>query len=260
MARVPPQSAKETRPGAELRDQLIAWRERAGRRRGHSRAISRESLAALVKPAFSPRWYAELESGRGKTLPNRDRMTAVAKALGLSPSEQDTLFLLVGLRPVGVGNKDALKALRFLVNRFGDPALATDETWNLLAYNRAYAAWMPPVTHGPVNMAQFLLSADARQHFGERWEGKVRALVASLRFSRSQPGDGKQVDALVAGLRRDPTFRRLWETHTEVSDEPPAEPDTLYVDGRPVPAFTHVLRPVALPNVRLSIITPPPEA
>jgi transcriptional regulator with XRE-family HTH domain len=215
----------------DLGSLLRAWRDRrspvdVGLRAGDSRravGLRREELAALA--GLSVDYIVRLEQGRARR-PSDQVAAALARALQLSDSERDHLFVVAGLLPPSPDEVPAHipPGVARLVARLGEIPLAVfTASWDLLTWSPLWAALIgEPVQ--PARGRPNLL----RSHFigpalgtGELCIvsrsvgiGDFEAsLVGDLRRVRGRyPGD-RGVRALVGELlRSSERFRVLWES------------------------------------------------
>ncbi|MET1075318.1 MAG: helix-turn-helix transcriptional regulator [Umezawaea sp.] len=205
-----------------------AWRDRldpadAGYARSARRrapGLRREELAELA--GLSHEYVLRLEQGRA-TNPSGQVVSALARALHLSPAERDQLFRAAGLlapRDQTVGTH-VPPSIRRLVDRLGDlPIGVFAADWSLLWWNDVWTALhgdpagLPPAER---NLARALFGT------GEgRWQLRPvtstagpyafeTAIVADLREAVSRYPADPELAALVDGLRAvSPFFGELW--------------------------------------------------
>lgn len=208
----------------ELGVVLRRWRERlqpsdvglpAGSRR-RTPGLRREEVAGLA--GVSVDYLNRLEQGRGPR-PSEAVLRALSRALRLSDTERDHLFLLAGGAPPVPGRirSTVRPAVLRLMDRFTDlPALLLDAKCEVLAWNPMAAALLGDLSAIPADRRNI-----ARQAFGgahgmagtdpaER-ERLDRALVSDLRRSAARYPDDPGMRRLIADLRAgSPTFARLW--------------------------------------------------
>src|SRR5438552_876578 len=109
---------------------------KAGSRR-RSPGLRREEVAELANIGVS--WYTLLEQGQD-VRPSRQVMGSLARALKLSPAEEQHLFLLADLeRPSKVLMEEAqvTPALQIVLDALSPhPAFVIGRRWDVLAWNR----------------------------------------------------------------------------------------------------------------------------
>jgi len=217
--------------GAALR----GWRERADptdfglevHLRRRVPGLSRAELAALS--GLSADYVKLLEQGRGST-PSAQVVSALARALRLSPAESDYLFLCAGqVAPRAELALDIHPAVNRLATQLVDrPVLVLAADWTVLGWNGLWTA----VAGDPGNYdwpfdnviaAAFLMEKGRTVEEIGLWpirsyagaEGTETALVADLRIAAARYPDDKRlatmIEGLLAGSER---FARLWRTGT----------------------------------------------
>ncbi|WP_413755232.1 helix-turn-helix domain-containing protein [Streptomyces sp. MMBL 11-3] len=207
---------------------LRGWRDRldpaeAGYARSARRrapGLRREELAELA--GLSVEYVLRLEQGRA-THPSAQVVSAVARALRLTPGERDQLFRAAGLlaprdRTVGT---HVPPSIRRLVARLGDlPIGVFAADWSLLWWNGMWTALhgdpsgLPPAER---NLARALFgTGEGRWHLrpvssaaGE--DAFETAVVADLREAVARYPADPELAALVDDLRTaSPLFGELW--------------------------------------------------
>jgi transcriptional regulator with XRE-family HTH domain len=209
-----------TELGAVLRDR----RERlqpadvglpAGSRR-RTPGLRREEVAGLA--GVSVDYLTRLEQGRGPR-PSEAVLRALARALRLSDTERDHLFLLAGSTPPVPGRirTTVRPGVLRLMDRFTDlPALLLDAKNDVLAWNPMAAALLGDLSAIPVGRRNIARQAfgDAHDRVGtdpQERERMNRALVGDLRRAAARYPDDPDLRRLVADLRAaSPDFARLW--------------------------------------------------
>jgi transcriptional regulator with XRE-family HTH domain len=151
------------RPSTTFGQTLRAWRDRlspaaAGLPSGRSRraaGLRREEVADLA--GISVDYVVRLEQGRVAT-PSVQVVAALARALQLTDSERDHLYLLAGHAPPSGGDmSDHIPpGLRRVLNRLGDtPVAVFAADWQLIWWSRAWAALLGDPTPTPVELRNF---------------------------------------------------------------------------------------------------------
>jgi len=209
--------------GAALRH----WRDRlgpadAGLPSGGVRrapGLRREELAQLA--GLSVDYVVRLERGRA-TSPSDQVLGALSRALRLSVSERDHLYLLAGLRPPGAGQvpvhiPPSVQRLCDQLSR--TPLSVYDASWTLLTWNPLWAALTgdPSLLRGRdrnVVWRHFAGAPSRIDHLPGELARFEAAMVSDLRSSLvTYPDDGR-LRALVDDLREHSArFRELWAAH-----------------------------------------------
>ncbi|MGK5533172.1 MmyB family transcriptional regulator [Streptomyces sp. URMC 129] len=183
--------------------------------------------------------------------------------LRLDAEERGVLFRGFGLHSEpSRASEEALEDLQLLLDSVAPlPAIVTDLYWDVLAYNDAWATWMPYVKRKGANSARFvLLSREGRTVCGNNWECVARQFLAGLRMCALDPHvDRDRLDALMADVLKDKDCPELWERHPEAAEVIAPRPTIFHLSAtgrRPLKALMHHARPIALPQSRMAIITP----
>ncbi|MEA9984343.1 helix-turn-helix transcriptional regulator [Subtercola sp. RTI3] len=211
---------------------LRSWRDRlspidVGLPAGDSRRASglrREELAALA--GLSVDYVVRLEQGRARR-PSAQVAASLARALQLSDTERDHLFVVAGLLPPSPREVPSHipPGVQRLVARLSESPLAVfTASWDLITWSPLWAALLGepvrPAGGGRPNLIRSLFTG-AALHDGEAAivsrSGSVDAfgasLVADLRRVHGQYPDDRGVDALVTELTAaNDTFRELWQS------------------------------------------------
>lgn len=199
-------------------DPADAGYARSARRRAPG--LRREELAELA--GLSHEYLLRLEQSRA-TNPSVQVISALARALRLSPAERDQLFRAAGLlapRDQTVGTH-VPPSIRRLVDRLGDlPIGVFAADWSLLWWNDMWTALhgdpsgLPPAER---NLARALFgTGEGRWHLRPVTSTAgpyafETAIVADLREAVSRYPADPDLAALVDGLRAaSPFFGELW--------------------------------------------------
>lgn len=199
-------------------DPADAGYARSARRRAPG--LRREELAELA--GLSHEYLLRLEQSRA-TNPSVQVVSALARALRLSPAERDQLFRAAGLlapRDQTVGTH-VPPSIRRLVDRLGDlPIGVFAADWSLLWWNDMWTALhgdpsgLPPAER---NLARALFgTGEGRWHLRPVTSTAgpyafETAIVADLREAVSRYPADPELAALVDGLRAaSPFFGELW--------------------------------------------------
>ncbi|MEU2979916.1 helix-turn-helix transcriptional regulator [Streptomyces hirsutus] len=217
----------------ELAAILRVWRERltphmAGLPANTARrtkGLRREELAVLA--GVSVDYIVRLEQGRASA-PSAQVCAALARALQLGDTEQEHLFRLAG-HATGGGRISRLvpASIRRLVERTGErPVAVFDAMWNLLLWNRLWAALAgdpSQVREADRNLLwlHFTGTSDCHLYGPGSAEALDASLVADLRRSAGRYPDDAQLRQLAARLNETSTqFRELWQRH-EIAEHGP---------------------------------------
>jgi transcriptional regulator with XRE-family HTH domain len=212
--------------------------------------LRREEVAQRAN--VSATWYTWLEQGRGGS-PSTDVLDRIARALMLTNVEREHLFLIALGHPPEVRYQPkegispriqrVLDALEFR------PALVKTVMWDLVAWNRAAAAFFGYDALAPEqrNMLRRLFFDPQVRAALLDWESVARFAVAAFRADTARAGASANVQSLVEELRQlSPEFEMLWRendvrAHGEATKQfrhPVAgllalEYSAFTVDGRP---------------------------
>lgn len=218
-------------PHGDLGALLRIWRDRrapadVGLRTGESRratGLRREELAALA--GLSVDYVVRLEQGRARR-PSDQVAASLARALQLSDTERDHLFVVAGLLPPSPGEVPTHipPGVARLVARLGETPLAVfAASWDLLTWSPLWAALLGEPARpasGRPNLVRAHFAGtglDAREtrqvSFAGGDGGFEASLVADLRIVHGRyPGDRglrALVEELLASSAR---FRELWDS------------------------------------------------
>jgi transcriptional regulator with XRE-family HTH domain len=211
--------------------------------------LRREEVAQRAN--VSATWYTWLEQGRGGS-PSMDVLDRIARALMLTNVEREHLFFIALGHPPEV-RYQAKEGISPRIQRVLDalefsPAFVKTVTWDLVAWNRAAAAFFGYDALGPEQrniLRRFFFDPQVRGVFD--WESAARFAVAAFRADTARAGASANVQTLVDELRRlSPDFERLWRendviTHGEgtkhfrhpVAGTLDVEYSAFSIDGRP---------------------------
>jgi len=212
--------------------------------------LRREEVAQRAH--VSATWYTWLEQGRGG-LPSVDVLDRIARALMLTASEREHLFLIAFGHPPEVryqANDGISPRLQRVLEAFGNcPAFIRTATWDVVAWNQAARALFGYDTEQPerVNLLRRIFMDSEARTVQADWPGVARFAVAAFRADTARAGATANVQALVSELQRQsPEFDALWragdvQTHGEATKQlqhPKAglltlEYSAFSVDGRP---------------------------
>jgi transcriptional regulator with XRE-family HTH domain len=210
----------------ELGRALRGWRDRttpqaAGVPAGGVRraaGLRREELAQLA--GLSVDYVVRLEQGRA-TSPSVQVLSALARALRLSPAEREHLFVLAGQTAPGPGRIPAEipPGVRRLVDQLDGVALTVcDAAWNIIEWNPLAAALIGDLSEfrgRERNVAwREFTDMPSRIHCTPAQNDLFRAcLVTDLRAASARFATDPGLRELVTGLRAaNPEFGRLWDS------------------------------------------------
>ena len=177
--------------------------------------LRREEVAQ--RAYVSATWYTWLEQGRGGA-PSADVLDRIARALMLTDVEREPLFLLGLGRPPEVRYQapDGVspRLQRVLDALEMSPALIKTPTWDVLAWNRAFAAVMTDYSKLPPGERNVLklMFLDPRVRAAQTdWQSVARFVVGVFRADVARAGATEETKALVDDLsRQSPEFAALW--------------------------------------------------
>jgi transcriptional regulator with XRE-family HTH domain len=178
--------------------------------------LRREEVAVLS--GVSVTWYTWLEQGRDIN-PSKQVLDAVTGALRLSAAERDYVLTLGGYQPEPVTTPDdgttPAHLQRFLDALAGYPAFVIGPTWDIAAWNDAYAALYPNIdtdAAGDRNLLWRVFMDPAIRELLPDWEIDSRRFLAEFR-AEAGPRVGEAaytrlIDSLMAGSAH---FRAGWQ-------------------------------------------------
>ncbi len=209
---------RENALGAYLRDRRskldpAAFGLPLARRR--TPGLRREEVAQRAN--VSATWYTWLEQGRGGA-PSADVLDRIARALLMTDAEREHLFILgLGRPPEPVYREDesVTPRLQRLVDAFEySPAMIKNATWDVVAWNRAFATIMTDYGSLPPEKRNIMRVIFCSPHVREAqydWESVARFVVGVFRGDVVRAGATARVAALVDELcQSSPDFDRLW--------------------------------------------------
>lgn len=187
--------------------------------RRRTAGLRREEVAAIA--AMSTDYYTRLEQQRGPQ-PSEQMLGSLARALRLSASESDYLFLTAGRNPPQTVSAAAhvAPALLRVLDRLGDtPALIISALGETLVQNELARALFGDhrhrTGHARSDIYRWFTDPSERLRYSEH--DRVRqshAQVANLRFAYAMLGFESRAGELVRALQdRSPEFTQLWERH-----------------------------------------------
>ena len=184
-----------------------------GRRR--TSGLRREEVAQRAN--ISATWYTWLEQGRGGR-PSADVLDRIARALTLTETEREHLFL------IGLGRPPELRyrasdpitprLQRLLDTLTCSPAIVRTATWDVVAWNRAAASVftdygaLPPDRR---NILRMIFCDPQVRAVQSEWQAVARFVVAAFRIDAARAGADAEVAPLVEELCRSSTeFATMW--------------------------------------------------
>ena len=177
--------------------------------------LRREEVAQRAN--VSATWYTWLEQGRGGA-PSADVLDRIARALLLSDTEREHLYLIALGRPPEIRYRrpePAAPHLQRVLDAFEfAPAYLRTATWDIAAWNRAAAVVLTDYATLPSNernlLRLFFLQPSVREAQTE-WLRVARFLVAAFRSDVARAGATAAVEGLVDELARaSPEFAMIW--------------------------------------------------
>jgi transcriptional regulator with XRE-family HTH domain len=223
------QTRPETRRG-ELGDFLRAHRARlapaslglpaTGRRR--TPGLRREEVAQSC--GMSATWYTWLEQGR-EVSASPTALSALARALQLTPAERAYLFELAGKRDPNAPtqqDKDGMDvpvALARAIAAIDGPAYLLDSTWNARAWNqpaaRLFVGWLDGASDR--NLLRYVFLSPIARTVIPDWQSRAGRVLAEFRADSSRHLEDPALRQLVEELRRQsPHFKQCWTEHAVV--------------------------------------------
>ena len=201
-------------PGAsELGALLRHWRDLRGR----------SQFDLSLDTGLSQKQISFVESGR--SVPNRQTLMTIARALDIPLRDRNTLFLAAGYAPIySDGAWDSLemqsvtRALKRVLKQHEPfPAVVMDRYWNVLMTNesapRFFNAFIDLAARtGPRNILHLMFDPAGMRPFVANWEDTAKGLFERVyRESIGRVVDEK-TKALLATLLAYPDVRPEWTT------------------------------------------------
>ncbi|MEV7018230.1 helix-turn-helix transcriptional regulator [Streptomyces sp. NPDC093991] len=224
--------------------------------------LRREELAQLA--GLSVDYVVRLERGRA-TSPSPQVLASLARALRLTGTERDHLYLLAGQAPPGTGQVSPHvppSVQRLLGQLSGSPLSVHDAAWNLISFNPLWAALMgdPSPWRGKdrnIAWRHFTRQPTRVTHTPDQQDRFETALVSDLRSSAARYPKDTQLTTLINDLRgTSDRFDDLWDSHTigfhttdsKTVHHPSIGPITIDCDTLTVPGN----------DLRIAVCSPPP--
>lgn len=173
--------------------------------------LRREEVAELA--GLSTDYYVRLEQGREKH-PSEQVVEALAAALKLNRHQDDHLRLLAGLAPQAVPLKDSVDpTLRNMLDAWdGAAAFILDPLLNFTQLN-PLATELFSSFGDHRNLVRNVFLDPAGKRFFVDWTRAAESSVGSLRATMRQHHNTQERDALIAELRADDEFERMWQKY-----------------------------------------------
>jgi transcriptional regulator with XRE-family HTH domain len=173
--------------------------------------LRREEVAELA--GLSTDYYVRLEQGREKH-PSEQVVAALGAALKLTKHQDDHLRLLAGLAPQAVAATASIDpTLAHMLGAWsGAAAFILDPLLNFTQLNPlATELFSSFADHR--NLVRNVFLDPAGKRFFVDWRRAAESSVGSLRATMHQHHNAQERDALVAELRTDAEFERLWQKY-----------------------------------------------
>ncbi len=196
----------------------------AGARR-RTPGLRREEVAALAGVGVD--WYTQLEQGRPIHVSD-DVLNGVARALQLNRHERQYVFFLAREQAAHLPEEDAASIVMPMVRRLLHslplaPSMVVDETWNVLAWNRAAAAAYIDFSQIPETERNFIWMVFTRKELQQRfaqWDVYGRNLVARFRYTTVHYLETSWLPAFVDRLCcASQDFSRWWQAYSVADDK-----------------------------------------
>lgn len=204
--------------GTYLRDRRVrldpaAFGFAVGRRR--TPGLRREEVAQRAN--ISPTWYTWLEQGRGGA-PSADVLDRIARALMLTDTEREHLFLLGLGRPPEARYRSRVgvtpRLQRVLDALHPSPAVIRTALWDVVAWNRAATVMLMDYGALPLeqrNILRFTFLNPRARAAQYDWESVARFVLGAFRVDAARAGAAAEVEPLVEELcRLSPEFKAMW--------------------------------------------------
>jgi transcriptional regulator with XRE-family HTH domain len=212
----------------ELGVALRAWRDRvtpeevglpaAGRRR--TPGLRREELAGLA--GVSVDYLVRLEQGRASS-PSAQVLASLARALRLTNSERDLLYVCAGVAPASakVVSRHISPGLQRVLDRLADtPVGVYTAAWELVLANPMWQALFgepeqPPGRESNLIWRFFVHEQSAIAPSSEDYTRFAATLVSDLHDAAARYVDDRDLAAMISDLlARSEWFAQLWQNDT----------------------------------------------
>ncbi len=243
---------------AAIRPSDVGIEPGPGKRR--TPGLRREEVAQRSGVGLS--WYTWLEQGRDVT-PSDQVLLALSRALDLSDSEREHLFLLAGVAPPAASSSEPLdeETAALVHGLLPHAAFVLGPRFDVLVHNAAAALIMTDLVSAPASRRNLLwwMFTGTWNWDDPAWERTARANLLDFRTEYARhPGDPAFV-ALVSSLASaSPVFASWWQAHDVQAMEPSLK-RIAHRDLGPLRLLMAQSRPVHAPWLRLRILVPADE-
>ncbi|WP_430691520.1 helix-turn-helix domain-containing protein [Mesorhizobium vachelliae] len=232
-------------------------------------------LDLSLDTGISQRQISFIESGR--SVPNRETLMAIARALDVPLRERNTLLLAAGYAPMfsesawdSVEMKNVTDALKRILRQHEPfPAVVMDRYWNVLMANdsapRFFGRFIDmSARHAPRNMLHLMFDPKGMRPFIANWPDVARSLFERIyRESIGRVLDEK-TKTLLAELLAYPDVKSEWKNPVALSFMP-VIPLGFVKDGKVLNYFSMVTtvgtpQTVAAQELRVECMFPADEA
>lgn len=186
-------------------------------RRRRTPGLRREEVAQLAGVGVT--WYTWLEQAR-QINASPQVLDAIARTLQFDSHEHAHLFTLAGLPSTSIEREcGALSPVaQLLVDRMEPyPAIILNARWDLLAFNRVQATFLPELDDTPIEDRNCLWQAFTNPRWKAMmvdWEESVARMVAEYRAAMAEHIDDPAWQSFVDRLREaGPEFSAFWDRH-----------------------------------------------
>ncbi|MGK9272506.1 helix-turn-helix transcriptional regulator [Williamsia muralis] len=171
--------------------------------------LRREEVAELA--GLSTDYYVRLEQGREKH-PSEQVVAALSAALKLTKHQDDHLRLLAGLAPQAVPAATGVDpALAHMLDSWTDAAaFVLDPLLNFTQMNPLAAELFSGFSDQRNLVRNVFLDPEGKRFFVD-WQRAAESSVGSLRATMHLHPSAGEREALIAELRADRDFERLWQ-------------------------------------------------
>ena len=191
-------------------------------RRRRTPGLRREEVAQLAGVGVT--WYTWLEQAR-EINASPQVLDAIARTLQFDSHEHAHLFTLAGLPTTSIEHEcGALSPVaQTVVDQMEPyPAVILNARWDLLAFNRVQATFLPELADIPIEDRNCLWQAFTNPRWKSMmvdWEESVAIMVAEYRAAMAEHIDDPAWQTLVNRLRdAAPEFSAFWARHDVGAD------------------------------------------
>jgi transcriptional regulator with XRE-family HTH domain len=191
-------------------------------RRRRTPGLRREEVAQLAGVGVT--WYTWLEQAR-EINASPQVLDAIARTLQFDSHEHAHLFTLAGLPTTSIEHEcGALSPVaQTIVDQMEPyPAVILNARWDLLAFNRVQATFLPELADIPIEDRNCLWQAFTNPRWKSMmvdWEESVAIMVAEYRAAMAEHIDDPAWQTLVNRLRdAAPEFSAFWARHDVGAD------------------------------------------